>query len=536
MADAGRLNELLIMSNYSAYFLSQNTGLHTNCSVYFLTSGWLQNQDLDTKVWGTNSSELLPAYYVTNCLIPDLISQIQEQNLSSTDLLTWLSDYRQNPYNVSDNGDSFVALLYTLSALCVLCWMLMFLFLLLPKNKRKPLLTQGATLLYSMVLTIILARLTDVARLEYYLDSLDISRILEELNSVKRYPIAVMILQFLTNLALAQLVVELTKLRWKRISAVFGILVILAHLAVSSAGVHNLRISTAFLTYPESPVLVAAMVLKLIINLWLVATLAYYTLSGSGSPRHVCYSRQLIPMACFAWTIVVAHLVVSILPSTLWRSQWLVYSWLQFIPLLLEMFILTVVWEWVYSIQHIEKRMERTGMLGRKVSLDDVISFNDARPTRRTILRSRFSSFKDTVFGQPRTQPSHSASPLSRTLAGGHSSNSTVEIDLGDAQESSHFDITEDPDHDEMDYEVHYMDEDVWDTDGDEQPARTPLDEGASASQNIHQPTLAAPHDVASTTVNMAEGTPSAAHPNSDLPPFRPLPGFSRDDYWDEKN
>ena len=44
------------------------------------------------------------------------------------------------------------------------------------------------------------------------------------------------------------------------------------------------------------------------------------------------------------------------------------------IPYLIEAILITTVWEWIFNIWVIEKRIELMGVLGRRISIDDVLS------------------------------------------------------------------------------------------------------------------------------------------------------------------
>ncbi|KAF5208881.1 hypothetical protein E0198_004785 [Clavispora lusitaniae] len=82
------------------------------------------------------------------------------------------------------------------------CWMSSPVCKVAACHKRKPLLTHLATVMYSVVLTIILAQITAVSRDEYYSDTLDMIKILNIVNDKRKYPTAITISQLLTNLAL----------------------------------------------------------------------------------------------------------------------------------------------------------------------------------------------------------------------------------------------------------------------------------------------------------------------------------------------
>lgn len=512
---------VLVMSNYSVYFLLENNGLNVNCSVYSLTSGslkylsdngWLQNITLD----------FLPAYYVTNCSMEGLRLQIFSLEVNATDVSQWMLDYLNSPYNVADNGDLFIALLFMILGLCVLVWMLLLLFILLPKHKRKPILTQLATLIYLVVVTILLSQITEGATDEYYADSLDMVSILAMVNSRKKYPIALIVLQLVTNLAFLQLVIKMTKQRYKRISGGVGAVLLVIYLVLSCISVATTTDYVSLLDTPKLFYTTFKASVKVAWLIWFGITLAYHTLAGTASaPRQVSYLRKLAPLAFLTWFMVTLHVVITILTVTLWRDRWLVSSWIAFLPYLLEMYILTISWEWFYSIRHLELQLELVGMLGRRISLDDVMSFSHAGYTRNTTLRGRYAFMKDWFLGNnlPSTQGKDTASNGSVTAVP-TSSQSPIGEDTGNSQGSAREheptarddnsdDDEDNDDGDDVSYEVHYLEDDeLW------------------RNEIINDQTAAdAPQ----------EGT-SAGHANNEqLPPFQPHPGYNRDDYWDEK-
>lgn len=561
----------LTMSNYSVYFLLQDNGLSTNCSVYSLTLGTVNYLDLYSLQWLGNLSNFLPAYYVTNCLLVELTEQIKALDLSASDVVLWVEAFKKNPYNVSDNGDLFVALLFMISGLCVSCWMLMLMFLLLPRYKRKPLLTHVATLLYLVVLTVIMARITEVARDEYYADSLDMIKILGIVNQRRLYLVALVVSQFLTNLAYLQLVVKLTYLRWKRPNAIFGICTILAYLIVSSIAQSEVKDYFVYVSSLDLVLLTLRAACKLLIVIWFATSLAYHTIWGTAlSPRQVSYSKKLMPLAIVTWFIVATHMVITLLTVTLWRSKWLVTSWIIFLPYLLDMYILTCSWEWFYSIRHLELRLELVGMLGRRISLDDVMSFSNPTNTRSTTIRGRFASLRDFILGTKPKDPeddlkdlpssttySTSTAVHTPTTTGRDADVEAEEIDLGqgafhlhdlgsaeqrnagskfknnrkgrleqatgnnkDANDGSNArnnNNNDDSSDDDYSYEVEYIDDDdMW-----------------NAGETNHNGN----DETEQSQAHAQEGTSRevAGRGNDELPAFRPHPGYTADDYWDDK-
>lgn len=109
------------------------------CSIYHLNTGVISLLDYFNKTWVNQLTAILPAYYITNCSVEDMLLY----NNITSDPKYLAFDY--SPYNKRDNGDTYVALLFVLSGSCVSMWMLSLLLYLSPKYKRKPLLTQLAT-------------------------------------------------------------------------------------------------------------------------------------------------------------------------------------------------------------------------------------------------------------------------------------------------------------------------------------------------------------------------------------------------------
>lgn len=523
-----------LLSNYLIYYLLNYDELHTNCSVYLLISGDIKMQLEHSGKWVnySNTSDFLPSYYVTNCLIPELHLAIDSITMDDHNIHEWLQEFKLNPYSVADNGDSFVALLFMLSGLCVLCWMLMLLFILLPNHKRKPILTQLATLLYLIVLTILLAKVTEAARSEYYRDLLDMIYTLLVINDKKRYPIVMVILQLLTSLAFVQLVMKMTKNPWKRVNAGVGLFFIIVYIIMCLINLAKSPdfIDSLVLTTSRTRELIV-MVSRLAFIAWIGITLAYHTLKGTeSSPRQVSYSRRLFPLACFTWSMLVLHFVITILIASLWEHQWLVFAWVTFLPYLLEMYVLTTAWEWFYSIRDLESRLELIGMLGRRISLDDVMSFSNHHRRERDSwpIYNFFMWVWAWITGKPTSlQTTKDVSPdeladardSGDTGDNGNTGHTGDTGDNGDNGNDAAPQTHNDSDSSDFSYDVRYVDDHEW--------ARH---EGPS-SQAQEIPQELPPND------DNDANESNDAHDNNEhgLPAFQPLPGFTRDDYWDEK-
>lgn len=579
------------MSNYSVYFLLQNNGLDLNCSVYLLTLGLLSFADLYTDDFTANITNFLPAYYVTNCLMEKLAQQILSLSLSASNVLHWVHDFKRNPYNVSDNGDSFVALLFTISGLCVSCWMLMLIFLLLPKYKRKPALTQVATLLYLVVLTALLARITEVARDEYYADLLDMIKILGIVNEQNSYQVAVLVLQALTACAFMHLVLKMTPLRWKRPNGSVGAVLIVAYIIVAAIAQSEVDDYSAYISSPALVCLTLQPVCKLLLLTWFSGSLLFYTVWGTASsPREVSYLRKLIPLAIVTWTMVATHFVLTLLSITHWRDTWLVTSWIIFLPYLLEMYLLTCTWEWFFSIRDLELRRELVGMLGRRISLEDVMNFSHPDHQRRA--RSRFASVRD--FFWPKESECDvkdipSVSSSSKTFSMHTPSGvTTQEVDLGDIpltewrvaneerrneggerrnggrerrNEGENGNVNRrrhDRDADDDDASTNGSHQSRWEASDntartEESPNSTKIvgvstgantengrntniaDSDSEYSYEVEYVDNSEIWDTDHQTRPADEGTSRDLAGQDEIPAFRPLPGFHADDYWDDK-
>lgn len=464
------------MSNYSVWFLLQNNGLRVNCLVFLLTLGLISYSDLYLGHASGNISSFLPAYYVTNCLISLLRNEIVRLSLHAN-LGQWIAEYKKNPYNVSDNGELFVALLFIVSASCVLCWMLILLFVFSP---RKPFLTICSTLFYSICLTVLLAHITDGARTEYYADALDLIAIMNIVNRHKRYPIAFILSQLLTHCAFLQLALKM--LRHRRAVLLGGLTLIIAIAAVLAVDVATTNDYTVYLFSDLSRAVSATKVALIVVYfLAFAAILARHTFERS--LRRLAYLNRLLPLSAVTWFVVGAHIVCVVLTISLWRTRWLVLLWFTFLPLLLEMYLLTLVWEWLSLIKKTEKQMETVGMLGRRISATDALSFSNPAP-KTAVLRGKFASAWALFW------PVATAS-LQQEL------NEWLEKDLE-------------------------LDRKLEDPELERECVESIESADVSVEWEVEQEEL---------HVGPTEG-PSRAH---ELPAFEPHPGYSRDDYWDDK-
>lgn len=507
-------------SNYSVYFLLQNNGISVNCSVYSLTLGTLSYQDYFTEQWIINASLFLPAYYITNCSVADVLTQIRQENITAEEVSQWMADFKSNPYNINNNGDMFVALLFTFLGLCVLSWMLLLLHLLLPRHKRKPLLTVLATLVYSIVLTIILVQITQTTEEEYYRDSLDMVKIMSVLIENK-YPYALAVLHFLICLAYIQLLWKMVKQNWRSRSTTFAGILVLASFTLSLVSIGFIPTPFHFtVTFSDKP-FKASISLSITFISWFCLCLIYHTFKAK-SPL-ISYAKKLLPLAILTWFLMVARIVISILLVTLWNLDWLIGSWLSYIPNMLDIYLLTCAWEWLYLIKQMEQRIELSGMLGRRISIDDVMNFSndwnqgDAKKNYKSALswaRDKFSFLKNLrhLKGPKPTNPAEPRLSAEGSVAG----TDHVELQPMEPISSNHAFVVN---LDEASVcEVHHGGSDIWDSDS----------EAVLDSVHDHTASIA-------DAVSLGEPTNEPPSETELPPPFIPLPGHSSADYWDDK-
>ncbi|OBA23244.1 PalH-domain-containing protein [Metschnikowia bicuspidata var. bicuspidata NRRL YB-4993] len=512
------------MSNYSVYFLQQNAHMDINCLVYSLTSGLLRTQDYFSGSWLDNITNFLPAYYVTNCSVLEFWDQIASQNVSLSDIELWLGEFRKNPYNEADNGDSFVALLFTLVGLCVLGWMLLLLFLLLPKHKQKPVLTQLAVLFYLVYLTVLFSQVARITEAEYYADLLDMVKILSTIADLQ-YAVLLLVQTLLTQLAYLQLFLKMTKNRWKLANCALVSVLIVACLVTGAFFVPVTEDSFSYVTLPATSLAIALLALDTVFMAWFAVCLGYYTARGPATPpKQVAYSKKLLLLAILTWSFVVIYIVQTLLLATLWREDWLTNAWISYVPDLLAMYILTASWEWLHSIRHLELRLELVDMLGRRISLEDVMDFSNDDKVRRTALRGRFASLLD-FFGRRR----------GAAVGDGTSSGSISTSASQNPGESLLGDVTRG-----MEMPEHQLADLGPGTPRQMSPSEdnSPVISGAameSTGSGLPPAVFAEPTEGSSTAMQGAADQSAIENGDDELPPFRPHPGFSKDDYWDEK-
>lgn len=547
------------MSNSLIYFLQQNL-VSINCLVYLLTLGDIVYEDENGVGAHNLSSGFLPAYYVTNCSIDSLLDAIARQGPNVT--RQWEESYTYLPFNKSDNGDTFVALLFTISALCISLWMLTLLLFLTPRHKRKPLLTQVATVFYTAFTTLLLVQITKVARTQYYNDMLDIINMRTYIYLVDSFRATFILLQLLVNSAWLHLVLQLTRARYKWTAGVIGILAVAAYTAVLA--VYNVHFNNSLAVFHTAASSsnelwrMSAVACKLVLMVWYAFTLGHYT-TRLRNPR-ICYGRRLLPLAVLVWFLFAAHIVLNVLTLSTFRRVWLVKIWLVLLPYLVEVLLLLSVWEWVYSIGYLEKRAELAGVLGRRISEDDVVSFHTALENdRQRSHRQRMREFMHKVLGRqtPRNRPSNSKTM--GTEAGmfelkDYSSSGTVEgtTVMGSGHETGSLrnegaivrdqNTTFGTETASSITQSEYAQASISHTGRDTAHLGTPTDDFETPTNGFSSTNIGLETDRFDNDVQYVDDYaiwdddepvegPSLAQP----PPFHPQPGFSAEDYWDDK-
>lgn len=169
-----------------------------SCSMYVLNEG-----EMNVTAEGVGrlslGPHLFPMYYITNCS--------QEAILEFSHNIV-----KDGPSEIPSSlskGDSYVSVLFTISGTCCVCWMLCVFLVLSPPHKRKPYLTQLSTVFYTIVLTILLSKVTTAARQNYYNENSDISIIHDVLFNNLVFRITNVFSEFFVLIAFLQIIRKL---------------------------------------------------------------------------------------------------------------------------------------------------------------------------------------------------------------------------------------------------------------------------------------------------------------------------------------
>lgn len=461
-----------------------------NCSLYALPSGNLTYYGNQSNVLMTYHEKSFPAYFITNCSQEGIDFGLNYTNFNYNDGRPFWGD----SYQLINNGDSFVSFLFTISGVCVACWMLSFLLILSPKHKRRPIMTQIATVFNAVVLTILLSKITATARSDYYSDHVDVYRIHDVFFNDLTYRVTNVFSEAFISFSFFQVVSRIASKTLQDYIVIAYAMVLIVYVVLGIVCEIDYRlpltelsldkIATRYVTYHQ-----ARNVFKLLMVSIVGLLLIYYTVFIK-NPRKYSYSKKMLPLAIFVWVLFLCHFTVCVSMMVVFVSDWSTRSWLSILPSLLEIVILTVIWEWIYNIKALERRYELLGVLGRRISFDDDRIFqtdkDDKEPRRLRKHRTKIVSWvKDkTLFHKAPDIVDESDNNLKSLST--ESANGSQNPPPEDVAE----DISEE-------YEVEYVDD--YDRD-------TPL----------YEPQV---------------GSSSQANP----PSFEAHPGFSREDYWPEK-
>lgn len=469
----------------------------SNCSVYSLAGGSIRFQSYYNGTWLQNFTDaFLPAYYATNCSVQQLASVFEDIFPDSAELEQWSSGFNSN-YTQRDNGDAFVALLFTVSGVTVSLWMLTLLLYLLPKHKRKNILVHITTIFASVVYTVLLAQVTERARDEYYADRLDIYEFREMIYHTSAYRICTAVAVFLMHISHMQIVIHITRLWFRNIMVAAGGALISTFTVVHF--VYEIRYNDADSVidgpnYTEPLICLvwraAIVVLRLLLLFWLMLTVFKFTLLDK-NPRKISYALPTLGVGLFAWAVLLANFILRVLAVTLFRHKWWVRLWLDQLPSLMDIALLTILWEWIYNMERLEKKHELMGVLGRRMSSNDVASVIGSQPRPPWWKKRGPWSSAATISTRAKRDPELSTIEIHQLAAPTHPQVvTTLQID------------------------------------------QNTLDENAA---NHADDVMS--HNSAS-TVSYDFGSESSDHENENTtepPAFVPLPGFSVNDYWHEK-
>lgn len=304
------------------------------------------------------SGDMFPMYYITNCSREEILKySVEIEGFEPSEIPGALS-----------KGDSYVSLLFTISGTCCVCWMLCVFLVLSPPHKRKPILTQLCTVFYTIVLTILLSKVTSSARQNYFDDHADVTEIHDVFFNNLVFRITNVFSEFFVLIAFLQIVKKLNNSK-----VVLGLtsVLIVAYVVLGGVceGLFRYRLNKIELVYARWHQ--AKNSLRLVYVCIVGIVLANFTYTKKHS-----HSKKLISLAIFVWLLFVIHLVVLIFLLAVYIHDWGNRSWLSILPNLIEIGILSMVWEWIYDIRSLEKRDELIGVLGRSIAQSDAENYS----------------------------------------------------------------------------------------------------------------------------------------------------------------
>ncbi|EGW33484.1 uncharacterized protein SPAPADRAFT_60831 [Spathaspora passalidarum NRRL Y-27907] len=363
----------------------------------------------------------------------------------------------------------------------------------------------------------------------------------------------VVLSRLFTAIAWFQIALKISRQKYKWLTMTIGGVLITAHIVAqiyyqivfdNSAAIFGDNLVGAFQHWK-----IARACLQLVILIWFAANILCYT-TVIKSPRKVCYSRRLLPLAIFNWCLIVLNATLTILYVSLFRYNWLVKTWLGLLPYLLDVILITTVWEWIYKIWVLEKRFELMGVLGRKMSADEGMSINsDDIGRNKMVLQSKNKvlsmldgilhignnkivedvgsvksieledlSTKDSSMPSDQTPQSneHSHQHLH------HRVNFFVDDETpGTSPSNANVSPNTNPDGSDADYDDEIVDNyEIWGREEDD------TDEigNHEIGDDLHE-----------VIVGSSNQFDSGSNDSTEPPPFQPLPGFSEEDYWNDE-
>lgn len=487
-----------------------------NCSLYALPSGNLTYYENQSTILRTYHKSSFPAYFITNCSQEGIDFWLNYTNFNEDESTPFWGD----SYQLINNGDSFVSFLFTISGVCVACWMLSFLLILSPKHKRRPMMTQIATVFNAVVLTILLSKITATARVDYYSDHVDVYRIHDVFFNDLTYRVTNVFSEAFISFSFFQVVSRIASKLLQDYVVIAYAMVLIVYVCLGMVCEIDYRLplselslnkmASRYVRYHQ-----ARNVFKLLMVSIVGLLLIYYTVFIK-NPRKYSYSKKMLPLAIFVWILFLCHFTVCVSMMIVFVSDWSTRSWLSILPSLLEIVILTVIWEWIYNIKALERRYELLGVLGRRISFDDdrIFQTDDKEPRRFRKHRTKIVSWvKDMTM-------LHKAPDI----VDESDNNLKMLSDLVNVEDiSEDYEVEEQHSDGDGDGDSHghgggdgdiYHHGDVY-GDGD--------DLGGQGYQG-------APVDESDTPVYEQVGSSSR-----DPPRFEAHPGFNRGDYWPEK-
>lgn len=364
-----------------------------NCSIYYISRGYLNNEDYFNKYW-TNNSNILPAYFITNCSVSQLLNDSRLLSLNSSGP-TDFSDLRElSRLEKVNDGDALIALIFTVSGCCISFWLLLLLIYISPRQGMKPLSIQVTTIFHCFLSTITFVRLTLVSKEGFYEGVMDLYKLTDYILASDIFRVPSVLSHFITNITFLDIVLRivLPKYRWP--IAIVSLLLIAGSVVTQSLFMaKNAVIDGALrlrLGHAPTRLLLASNIMELCVFIWLSFMGFYYTLFIM-DPKRVCYERNLLPKAIFVWLLFFSTLALNLVKSTKYLSDLLYGNWLSMLQWLLHVCMIVCLWEWIYDIKYLLRRFEELGMLGRKLSEKDAVSFRLGN--RTTLRRNPFFSF-----------------------------------------------------------------------------------------------------------------------------------------------